>query len=46
MLFTYPLLVDEGRLSGADALKEALGEPAFVEVHPDDAAAPRAVDGR
>jgi NADH-quinone oxidoreductase subunit G len=37
-LFTYPLLVDEGRLStGAAELKEALGEPAFVEVHPEDA---------
>ncbi len=32
VLFTYPLLVDEGRLSiGADKLKEALEEPAFVE---------------
>jgi predicted molibdopterin-dependent oxidoreductase YjgC len=38
-LFTYPLLVDEGRLSErADELKAALGEEAFVEVHPDDAA--------
>jgi anaerobic selenocysteine-containing dehydrogenase len=38
ILFTYPLLVDEGRLSaGADQLKEALEEPAFLEVHPDDA---------
>jgi len=38
LLFTYPLLVDEGTLSRqAVALKEALGEPAFVEVHPDDA---------
>ena len=38
MLFTYPLLVDEGTLSRqATALKEALGEPAFVEVHPEDA---------
>ncbi|MEX2459556.1 MAG: NADH-quinone oxidoreductase subunit G [Actinomycetota bacterium] len=37
-LFSYPLLVDEGRLSaGADELKAALEEPAFVEVHPDDA---------
>jgi anaerobic selenocysteine-containing dehydrogenase len=37
-LFTYPLLVDEGTLSRqASALKEALGEPAFLEVHPDDA---------
>ncbi len=37
-LFTYPLLVDEGRLSeGASELKAALEEPAFVEVHPEDA---------
>jgi NADH-quinone oxidoreductase subunit G len=37
-LFTYPLLVDEGRLSvGAEALKEALEEPAFVEVNLHDA---------
>ncbi len=37
-LFTYPLLVDEGTLSRqASALREALGEPAFCEVHPDDA---------
>ena len=34
-LFTYPLLVDEGRLSErADELKAALEEPAFVEIHP------------
>ncbi|GIU97331.1 MAG: NADH-quinone oxidoreductase subunit G [Actinomycetota bacterium] len=39
LLFTYPLLVDEGRLSArADELKAALQDPAFVEVHPDDAA--------
>jgi NADH-quinone oxidoreductase subunit G len=38
LLFTYPLLVDEGRLSiGADELKEALEERPFVEVHPSDA---------
>jgi NADH-quinone oxidoreductase subunit G len=37
-LFTYPLLVDEGKLSGgADLLKEALQEQPFVEVHPRDA---------
>jgi NADH-quinone oxidoreductase subunit G len=37
-LLSYPLLVDEGRLAvGADELKAALGEEAFVEVHPDDA---------
>jgi NADH-quinone oxidoreductase subunit G len=39
ILFTYPLLVDEGALSvGADELKEALEQPAFVELHGDDAA--------
>jgi NADH-quinone oxidoreductase subunit G len=38
VLFTYSLLVDEGRLSrGADRLKEGLEQPAFVEVHPSDA---------
>jgi NADH-quinone oxidoreductase subunit G len=38
LLFTYPLLVDEGRLvAGAEKLKEALEDPAFVEVHPEDA---------
>jgi assimilatory nitrate reductase catalytic subunit len=32
------LLVDEGRLSdGADELKAALGQEAFVELHPEDA---------
>jgi predicted molibdopterin-dependent oxidoreductase YjgC len=38
LLFTYPLLVDEGRLSErADELKAALGEPPFAEIHPGDA---------
>jgi NADH-quinone oxidoreductase subunit G len=38
VLFTYPLLIDEGRLSeGAPELKEALEEPSFVELHPEDA---------
>ncbi len=38
-LFSYPLLVDEGRLSErATELKAALEESAFVEVHPDDGA--------
>ena len=47
MLFTYPLLVDEGRLSeGADELKAALGDDAFVEVHPHDAAQAGLADGR
>jgi NADH-quinone oxidoreductase subunit G len=39
VLFTYPLLVDDGRqTAGADTLKEALAEPPFVEVNPADAA--------
>ena len=38
VLFTYPLLIDEGKLlAGADRLKEALEEQAFVEVHQADA---------
>jgi NADH-quinone oxidoreductase subunit G len=38
VLFTYPLLVDEGTLSAqADELKAALEEPPFIEIHPDDA---------
>ena len=38
-LFTYPLLVDEGRLSeGASELKAALGQEPFVEVNDHDAA--------
>ena len=38
MLFAYPLLVDEGRLSaGADLLKEAFEQEAFVEVSTADA---------
>ena len=37
-LFTYPLLVDEGRLSErADELKAALADPPFAEIHPEDA---------
>ncbi|MDQ4004909.1 MAG: molybdopterin-dependent oxidoreductase, partial [Actinomycetota bacterium] len=37
-LFTYPLLVDEGRLlDGAEELKSTLGQEAFVEVHAEDA---------
>ena len=37
-LLSYPLLVDEGRLSeGAAELKAALGDEAFLEVHPEDA---------
>jgi predicted molibdopterin-dependent oxidoreductase YjgC len=46
ILFTYPLLVDQGRLlEGADELKAALGAPAAVEVHPEDAAALGLSDG-
>jgi NADH-quinone oxidoreductase subunit G len=46
VLFSYPLLVDEGQLSvGADALKEALEEEPFVEVHPADAERLGLVDG-
>jgi NADH-quinone oxidoreductase subunit G len=45
-LFTYPLLVDDGRLSErADELKAALGHEPFLEVHPDDAAALQLADG-
>jgi NADH-quinone oxidoreductase subunit G len=37
-LLSYPLLVDEGRLSeGSDELKAALGQDPFVELHPEDA---------
>ena len=40
ILFSYPLLVDEGRLSErAEELKAVLQDEAFVEVHPQDAAA-------
>jgi anaerobic selenocysteine-containing dehydrogenase len=46
VLFTYPLLVDEGRqLWGASQLKDALEEPAFAEVHPGDAAGRGLSDG-
>ena len=45
-LFTYPLLVDEGRLSErSDELKAALEVDAFVEVHPSDAASAGIDDG-
>jgi predicted molibdopterin-dependent oxidoreductase YjgC len=45
-LFTYPLLVDEGRLSqGASELKAALEEEPFLEIHPDDAEKRKVVDG-
>ena len=46
VLFTYPLLVDEGRLSeGADELKAALEDEAFVELHPTAAASLGVADG-
>jgi NADH-quinone oxidoreductase subunit G len=45
LLFTYPLLVDEGRLSErADELKSALAYPPFVEIHPADATRAGVVD--
>ncbi len=45
-LLTYPLLVDEGRLSDrADELKAALEDPAFAEMHPVDAEKRGLVDG-
>jgi NADH-quinone oxidoreductase subunit G len=47
LLFTYPLLVDDGKLSvGADKLKAALSEEPFVEVHPKDAERLSLTDGR
>jgi NADH-quinone oxidoreductase subunit G len=46
VLLTYPLLVDEGRLSErADELKAALEDEAFVELHPVDAASLGVADG-
>lgn len=45
-LFTYPLLVDEGRLSrGSEELKAALGSDPFVEVNDGDARALGLQDG-
>jgi NADH-quinone oxidoreductase subunit G len=45
-LFTYPMLIDEGRLSDrADELKAALEEPAFAEMHPVDAEKKGLTDG-
>ena len=45
-LFTYPLLVDEGRLSErADELKAALEDEPFLEIHPNDAAPRGVIDG-
>ncbi|HJP66888.1 MAG TPA: molybdopterin-dependent oxidoreductase, partial [Actinomycetota bacterium] len=46
ILFSYPLLVDEGKLSaGADTLKEALEDEAFVELHAADAERLGVADG-
>jgi NADH-quinone oxidoreductase subunit G len=46
LLFTYPLLVDNGRLSArADELEAALGEEPFLELHPDDASDRNLTDG-
>ncbi|HSJ49710.1 MAG TPA: NADH-quinone oxidoreductase subunit G [Actinomycetota bacterium] len=45
-MFSYPLLVDDGRLSqGADELKAALSPEPFAEVHPEDAEKRGIVDG-
>ena len=45
-LFTYPLLIDDGRLSErADELEASLGSDPFVEIHPEDAAAAGIADG-
>jgi formate dehydrogenase major subunit len=46
-LFTYPLLIDDGRLSErAEQLKSALAEEPFVEIHPDDAGVAGLADGQ
>jgi NADH-quinone oxidoreductase subunit G len=45
-LVTYPLLIDEGRMSErTDELKAALEDPAVAEIHPGDAAAAGLADG-
>ena len=45
-LFTYPLLVDDGRLSErSDELQAALGTEPFLELHPDDASSRGITDG-
>jgi NADH-quinone oxidoreductase subunit G len=45
-LFSYPLLVDDGRLSlEAAELAAALGTEPFVEIHPDDAEKRGVADG-
>ncbi|MGZ5301387.1 MAG: NADH-quinone oxidoreductase subunit G [Actinomycetota bacterium] len=46
LLFTYPLLVDEGRLSErADELKAALEDEPSLEIHPNDAKGRGLIDG-
>jgi NADH-quinone oxidoreductase subunit G len=46
LLFSYPLLVDEGRqLDGADLLRAALEREAFLEIHPGDASRLQLEDG-
>jgi NADH-quinone oxidoreductase subunit G len=46
LLFTYPFLVDEGRLSErSDELKAALEDEPFLEIHPNDAAERGVIDG-
>ena len=45
-LFSYPLLVDDGRLSQrADRAEGRLGGRPFLEIHPEDAEALELVDG-
>jgi NADH-quinone oxidoreductase subunit G len=45
-LFSYPLLIDEGRqLEGAAELRAALEDRPFAEVHPEDADKRRVSDG-
>ena len=45
-LFTYPLLVDDGRLSErSEELQAALGTEPFLELQPDDAASRGITDG-
>jgi NADH-quinone oxidoreductase subunit G len=46
-LFTYPLLVDDGKLSwGADELKEGLADEPFAEINPEDATRLEIADGQ
>lgn len=45
-LVTYPLLLDHGTLQAGAADLAATAEPAFVEIHPEDAAAPGIAGGQ